>query len=108
LKGTSISKGGNDMRKNFLMILIFGLMIGALIYGMNYIQATSNEKQLENLENSIRCSTVQCYALEGRYPESIEYLKEYYGVSYDEDKYFVDYVVQSSNLMPDITVIVKK
>jgi hypothetical protein len=96
------------MRKNFLMILIFVLMIVMLICGVNHIQATSNEKQLENLENSIRCSTVQCYALEGRYPESIDYLKEHYGVTYDENKYFVDYVVQSSNLMPDITVIAKR
>lgn len=96
------------MRKNLLMILVCILMIISLIYGINYIQTTSDAKQLENLEQSIRCSAVQCYALEGRYPESIDYLKTYYGISYDEDKYFVDYIAQSSNLMPEIMVIKKR
>lgn len=92
-------------RKSLLTMVVFLLMIGFLYYGVSSIQRTSDEKQLENLQNSIRRSAVQCYALEGRYPESLDYLKENYGIRYDEKKYFVDYTAQSSNLMPDITVL---
>lgn len=92
-------------RKSLLTMVVFLLMIGFLYYGISSIQQTSDEKQLENLQNSIRRSAVQCYALEGRYPESLDYLKENYGIRYDEKKYFVDYTAQSSNLMPDITVL---
>lgn len=92
-------------RKSLLTMVVFLLMIGFLYYGIFSIQQTSDEKQLENLQNSIRRSAVQCYALEGRYPESLDYLKENYGIRYDEKKYFVDYTAQSSNLMPDITVL---
>ena len=92
-------------RKSLLTMIVFLLMIVFLYYGISSIQQTSDEKQLENLQNSIRRSAVQCYALEGRYPESLDYLKKYYGIDYDEKKYFVDYTAQRSNLMPDITVL---
>ena len=48
---------------------------------------------------------VQCYALEGFYPEDLTYLKEHYGLTYDPEKYVVSYEVIGSNLMPDVAVI---
>ena len=45
--------------------------------------------------------------MEGAYPESLEYLKENYGLIYDEDLFFVDYKVEGSNILPDITIIEK-
>ena len=54
---------------------------------------------------SIRRGAVQCYALEGAYPEDISYLKQRYGVAYDSELYYVDYTYLASNLMPDITVL---
>jgi hypothetical protein len=50
---------------------------------------------------------VECYALEGRYPENVEYLIEHYNISVDESKYYVYYNVFASNIMPDITVAAK-
>ena len=57
------------------------------------------------LENSIRQSAVHCYALEGFYPDSLSYLEEHYGLTYDKDKYIVSYEIIGSNLMPDVSVI---
>ena len=48
---------------------------------------------------------VQCYALEGFYPEDLEYLETHYGLSYDSEKYVISYEVIGSNLMPDVTII---
>ena len=56
-------------------------------------------------EHAIRRASVQCYAIEGRYPPSVEYLEEHYGIVVDSDKYAVFYDGFASNLMPDITVI---
>lgn len=50
-------------------------------------------------------SITYCYTIEGAYPESLDYLKEHYGLVYDEDLFFVDYRVSGSNILPDITVI---
>ena len=48
---------------------------------------------------------MHCYAIEGSYPESLQYLKDNYGLTYDEEKYFIDYQVLGSNILPDVTII---
>ena len=42
---------------------------------------------------------------EGRYPETLQDLKDTCGIRYDTDLFFVDYQIGGSNLLPDITVI---
>ena len=51
------------------------------------------------------CIRDRCYAIEGRYPPSIEYLEEHYGVMINRKKYNVFYDGFASNVMPDITVV---
>ena len=48
------------------------------------------------------------YAIEGRYPPSVEYLEEHYGIQIDRERYNVFYSGFASNIMPDITVIPAK
>ncbi len=50
-------------------------------------------------------SITHCYAVEGTYPSSLEYLKENYGLTYDETVFFVDYQTIGSNILPDVTII---
>ena len=38
----------------------------------------------------------------------LEYLKEHYGLTYNEDSYIVNYEALGSNLMPDVTVMEKQ
>jgi len=52
-------------------------------------------------------SVTYCYTVEGAYPESLDYLKDNYGLTYDEDVFYVDYRVIGSNILPDITIIEK-
>ena len=52
-------------------------------------------------------SIVYCYATEGTYPESLEDLKAHYGLTYDEDLFFVDYQTVGANIYPDVTIIEK-
>ena len=65
----------------------------------------TEDEELRILEDAIRRASVQCYAIEGRYPPSVEYLEEHYGIVVDTDRYAVFYDGFASNLMPDITVI---
>lgn len=51
---------------------------------------------------------MQCYVLEGHYPDSLSYLEEQYGFSYDKEHFFVDYQLLGANIMPDVTVIERK
>lgn len=46
-----------------------------------------------------------CYATEGVYPPTLEYLKKNYGIQIDESRFTVFYEVFAKNLMPEITVM---
>lgn len=59
----------------------------------------------KQLEDAVRRAALSCYASEGSYPPSIDYLKKHYGIQIDESRYVVYYDIQAQNLMPEITVI---
>ena len=86
-------------------VLIFVICAFLLWRGVSSISLQAKESQIENLRNAIERSAVHCYAVEGAYPESLDYLRENYGISWDPKKYVVDYAVTGSNLMPVITII---
>jgi len=69
------------------------------------LRADSGEMGREQLEAALRRSAAACYAAEGIYPPTLEYLTEHYGVQVEEEKYIVFYEIFASNLMPDITVL---
>lgn len=94
--------------KSFLAsIAVFVVLLGVLIYGINSISARTLAEQKNSLENALQRGITQCYAVEGSYPESLDYLKEHYGVAYDEDTFYVDYKASGSNILPDVTIIEK-
>ena len=72
---------------------------------LNSGHETEDRRQLEEAQ---RRGCVACYATEGVYPPTLEYLKERYGVQVDENRYTVFYDVFADNLMPDITVLVNE
>ena len=89
----------------FLLFLSFLLFF---LKGIQTVDNTTSSEQTKSLEKAIRRSVVQCYAVEGTYPPSLDYLKEHYGVYYDSELFFVDYTSIGSNIMPDITIIPKE
>jgi len=60
------------------------------------------------LEAALHRAAVACYACEGIYPPSLDYLKKHYGIQVDDSRYLVIYEVFAENLMPDITVLEKQ
>ena len=89
----------------FLTILVFLACALLLWRGVSSISAQAEDSRIENLKNAIERSAVHCYAVEGSYPESLDYIKTHYGISWDPDKYVVDYTILGSNMMPIVTVI---
>ncbi len=86
-------------------VLAFILLPTVLILASDNLSERSASESLDLFEQSIRRATVQCYAIEGFYPEEITYIEDNYGISIDRERYMVDYQYIASNLMPDITVI---
>ncbi len=83
---------------------VFALVFSLVLFGLRDTGGAVDESGLREAEQAVRRAAVTCYALEGAYPESYDYLKNHYGVRINESRYAVHYSVFASNLMPDITV----
>ncbi|MCE5188043.1 MAG: hypothetical protein LLF75_02500 [Eubacteriales bacterium] len=64
----------------------------------------SAERETEVLDRALRRAIVTCYAVEGRYPPSLAYIDQNYGVSVDKDRYAVFYDAFAANVMPTVQV----
>lgn len=94
--------------KILLAVIISSCIIFLTCHGLSRLMADSREEEKRSLEEALQREIVQCYVLEGHYPDSLAYLEEQYGFSYDKEQFFVDYQVLGANIMPDVTVIERK
>ena len=93
-------------KRNFILpVVIFLLMMGMLLYGVSSVTRETAQKEQEILQNAVIQSAVHCYSVEGAYPESLDYLKKHYGITWDEKKYKVSYVIVAKNIRPAVEVI---
>ena len=98
-------KKSRKNRRVFLSICVFLVILLLFISGID--SDSTRRHQKESLERALNRSIVYCYATEGTYPESLEDLKAHYGLTYDEDLFFVDYQTVGANIYPDVTIIEK-
>lgn len=101
----SSKKHSGMFRQLLSAVVLFLCCLLLFLHGVSALSSTADETYTASLRQAILRSAVHCYAMEGRYPESIDYLKEHYGISWDETRYLVDYEIIASNLRPDVTVI---
>lgn len=91
--------------KNYIVsIVVFISIVIVFSFVMDHISNRTVEEGATTLNRALHRASVQCYATEGRYPASVEYLVENYGIQIDEERYVVFYEGFASNVMPDITV----
>lgn len=90
-----------------LAVLLFAIVFGAVEIGLSGASSGVGDEGVRVAEEAIARGAVSCYAIEGAYPESYDYLRENYGIAVNEDKYIVHYTVFASNIMPEITVVAR-
>jgi len=99
-------RGAWDFIRSAIVPVLFTVAVmGMIVFGLRQTEESSRAEGLRVLEDSIRRAVVICYAVEGRYPSSIEYIEEHFGIFIDRTRYAVHYNIFASNLLPDITVI---
>ena len=104
----------NNIKKTFkktytprIGIFIFVVIIIVFMFAISRLSNSTIRRQETLLRNAIERDVVQCYALEGFYPPSLTYLKEHYGLTYNESLFIVNYQPIASNMYPDFTIIDK-
>lgn len=86
-------------------ILLFGAMLAWFITAMNNTDDSTSRRELAAVKSTLENGITMCYAIEGVYPESVDYLTENYGLNYDKDKYIVRYDRFADNIRPTVSVI---
>lgn len=93
---------GSAWLRMLIFVLLFLVLTNATIGG-----ATNNvqDRETEFLADAVRRAAVQSYALEGRFPDSLNYLEENYALSIDHNRFAVYYEPMGDNLLPTIRII---
>ena len=86
-----------------VMILVFLCLIFYLGISCAGIETISQEQ--DSLLQALEQGAIHTYALTGHYPQSLEELLQDYNISYDTDKFVVEYVPSGSNLLPSVSVL---
>ena len=89
----------------YLSMIIFIAIFVAFIYAVGSISSDTTERQEKSLDAAINRGIVSCYFVEGTYPPSLAYLKEHYGLTDDEESFFVDYRPIGANIYPEVAII---
>lgn len=98
-------KKSHPLRNILCSLAVFLGLVSLFSYGLDSLSEKARAEQKKSLEQAIWRGITQCYAVEGRYPEDLAYLRKEYGLQYDSDTFFVDYQVPGANIMPDVTII---
>lgn len=87
-----------------LPLVLFAAMLLWFLLAMRNTASSTEKNELQALKTNIENSITMCYAIEGAYPDSVEYLCENYGLTYDKDKYILHYDGFASNIRPTVMV----
>ena len=91
-------------RKEIAIVLLMLLLLGGVWVVISRLGTTSGEAQTQFVTDAVHNAAVTCYAVEGAYPDDLEYLRSHYGLAYDQSRYMVRYSAFASNLLPEIYV----
>ena len=97
-------------KHKFLAALVLAAVIaiaGVLVWAGSRAQANM-EEQTESIRDTVYARALQCYVIEGAYPESLDYLIENYGLAVNTEDYRIIYIPYAENLRPDVRVIYLK
>ena len=90
-----------------LLVSLLVIAAAAAAVFFSFDDRKLKERQADLVRDSVMSAVVQCYALEGRYPEDMEYLSKNYGLLLDTKRYIYHYEKFASNILPDVRVFLK-
>lgn len=94
-------------RKVPLASLLLAVPVAAVAAAAGQVSRDMDAQAAAALKDSVVQAAVQCYAVEGAYPESVDYLEQNYGLHINHKHYIVSYSAFASNVMPDVQVLEK-
>lgn len=93
-----------------LLLVLAALGAAAVVwfFAKGFFGRNVEDEGTAAIRDAVRRSAQQCYAVEGVYPPTLEYLEENYGLKVNSRDYYIHYEIFASNIAPQITVTGKK
>ncbi len=95
--------------KNALVYIVpcvlFAAVIVWLAVSLSNTSDSAKRRERDAVKTTLENGITMCYAIEGAYPPSLDYLSENYGVTYDTSRYIVHYDIFANNVRPTVNVI---
>jgi len=91
-------------RRDVIKLLAIAAVLVLAVALVNRIDTAHTQAESDIVRDAVKTAALTCYAVEGAYPDTVEYLREHYQLAYDEDRYLITYEAFASNLIPDIYV----
>ena len=103
----SRKKSPSILRNLLISVYLFAAVFFIFCFGIFSVSEKRDAEELLTLKQAVMRGITYCYAMEASYPAALSDLKGHYGLFYDEDKYFIDYLPLGANIIPDVTIIRK-
>jgi len=100
----TVRKSKTNITAVVISIAVFAVLAVFVAVMLGDAVSTSGEEALQVIEDSVIRAVVSCYAYEGFYPDSIDYLVKNYNLAVDTERYLIYYDKMFDNLMPNIIV----
>ena len=98
-------KTAKSILKSIIPFILAAVLLWIVLTSLGNLSGGSSAEEKEHLEDALRRAAVSCYACEGFYPPTLEYMVDRYGIQIDESKFKVFYDVYAENIMPVIDVV---
>ena len=98
-------KSSGFARRLVLTLAVFAVLFVGVYMLVNKVGSAAGNAETELVRDAVRSAVLTCYAVEGAYPASIDYLKDHYGLAYNEEAYSVTMESFATNVMPAIRVV---
>ena len=94
-------------KRDIIKILIIAAVLVLAVVLIGHMDRRQHDSETRLVREAVKNAALTCYAVEGAFPEDVEYLRENYSLAYDESRYFVTYEIFAVNVMPSIYVTEK-
>jgi len=94
-------------KRDVVKVLLIVAVLALAVVLVNRIGTRQGSAETEIVRDAVKNAALTCYAVEGAYPDSVEYLREHYQLAYDEERYVIMYEAVASNMIPEIRVTEK-
>lgn len=94
-------------RKTGFLLPVLLLVMVAILVSLPRVGRQIREDSRDAIRDAVVRSAMECYVVEGVYPQSLEHLEQHYGLRLNHRDFIVSYEVFASNQPPSVQVMLK-